>query len=57
MKKLIFLKKTHFKKMSFFKKVSFFIFFVSQPQFYGYPCNHLAIVVAWVPIIGVYNQA
>ena len=31
-------------------------FFGSQLQVYGYPCNPLAIVVTWVPIMGVYNQ-
>ena len=45
-----------FKKTHFFKKVTFFIFLFSQSQVYGYPCDPLAIVVAWVPIMGVYNQ-
>ena len=49
-KKLIF-----WKKEFFFKKRSFSSF-LTQPQVYGHPHNLLAIVVAWVPIIGVYNQ-
>ena len=57
MKKTFFTKKLIFwKNEFFFKTVSFFIFFVSQAQFYGYPRNPLAIVVMWVPIMGVYNQ-
>ena len=40
MKKLTFWRKTHLKKMIFFLQKS----------------DPLAIVVAWVPIMGVYNQ-
>ena len=50
-KKLIFSK-----KLNFSKKWLFLIFLFSQSQVYGYPRDPLAIVVAWVPIMGVYNQ-
>ena len=39
--------------MTFLKKNNFLF---SQSQVYGYPRNPLAIVVAWVPITGVYKQ-
>ena len=55
--KMTFLKKNHFfKKTQFLKKKLFLIFLLSQSQVYGYQRDPLAIVVAWVPITGVYNQ-
>ena len=46
-----------FEKLSFFQKSHFFSFFYYvNPQVYGYPRDPLAIVVAWVPIMGVYDQ-
>ena len=57
MKKMTFLKKLIFsKKLNFSKKWLFLIFLFSQSQLYGYPRDPLAIVVAWVPITGVYNN-
>ena len=55
---MTFLKKNNFfKKTQFFKKkILFLIFLFSQSQVYGYPRDALAIVVAWVPITGVYNK-
>ena len=57
MRKNDFFEKNHFsKKRNFSKKKLFLIFLLSQSQVYGYPRDPLAIVVAWVPITGVYNQ-
>ena len=58
MRKSIFFEKLRFfEKMIFFQKSHFFSFFYYvNPYVYGYARNPLAIVVAWVPIMGVYNQ-
>merc|ERR1712002_383543 len=48
------MKKSFFQKMTFFfKKMSFFHFFM---WVYGYLRDPLAIALAWVPNMGVYNQ-
>merc|ERR1712237_73486 len=53
----LFEKNSFFQKMSFFQKNKFFSFFcLVNPYVYGYPRDPLAIVVAWVPNMGVYNQ-